>query len=234
MTPTPREHQPTHAQRWGALAIALALLLSAAATALRSSDAISGEVRYYANDQRSAWVGVAPLHVETFRYDLSDLDATELVAVVRVDELRSGNALRDLQARRFVFDADEHPEVRFVLRSVRAVTEDAVTGAAAGTPQALRLVGDLSVRGTTRRVEVDVELTLTAGEAHVAAVLELSLAAFELPAPRFLTWVVDDLVRVEVDAAWPLDPDSTATTRPQAPAAPAPAATPPTASAAPR
>lgn len=234
MPPTPREHQPTHARRWGTLALALALLLGAAAAALRSSDALSGEVRYHANDQRSAWVGVAPLHVETFRYDLSDLDATELVAMVRVDELRSGNALRDLQARRFVFDADEHPEVRFVLHSVRAVADDATPGAATRTPQALQLVGDLSVRGTTRRVEIDAELTLTAEEARIAALFELSLAAFELPAPRFLTWVVDDQVRVEVDAAWPLDPDSTATTRPPAPAAPAPAAMPPTASAAPR
>ena len=212
------------------LACAGALVLVAAlASAPLDLESVSGEARYHASDQRSSWVGVAPLVVEHLVFDADALAAgalgsVELVAVVRVAELRSGNALRDLQARRSVFDADAHPEARFVLRRVEPVE---TAEARADPSRTLQLLGDLTLRGTTRAVVASARLVLDDATASVTATLDLSLEAFDLPAPRFLTWVVDDHVRVEVDATWPLDPGSRATTPPPAPPAPAAAATPP-------
>lgn len=216
--------------------LATALTLSAlAALAAPDPDALEGEVRYHASDQRSSWVGVAPLHVERLVVDLDDLGRSELVASVRVAELRSGNALRDLQARRTVFDAEAYPEVRFVLRRVENAADDPVAdGSTDGSARALRLIGDLTVRDTTREVVAVARLEgdETDETVRATATLELSLETFGLPAPRLLTWVVDDLVRVEVDASWPRDRGSTATTRPPAPPTPGAVAKPPAASAA--
>lgn len=215
------------------LSLAAALTLVAALASAELDDTwAAGEVRYHASDQRSAWIGVAPLEIERLAVHVDelgaiDLRAVELVAIVRVAEFRSGNALRDLHARRSVFDADAHPEARFVLRRIEAPeSAEARTDGA----RTLHLVGDLTLRGTTREVVVSTRLALGEGTAEVTATFDVSLEAFDLPAPRFLTWVVDDHVRVEVDATWPLGPGSTATTRPPAPPAPGAAATPPAAS----
>jgi len=211
------------------LPAALALVLvavcfaSSQAPTAQAQGAVVGEVRYLARDQRDAWVGVAPLRVEVLEVDVSDLGSARLEAVVRVGELRSGNALRDLQARNFVFAASEYPEIRFVLSGV-----DHTGPLEPGRSLAVTVSGDLSIRGVERELVLDVTLRHDGDALVVTAAFEVSLAAYGLPAPRFLTLVVDDRVGVEVDASWPLDPDSTATTRAPAPAGPAAAARPPT------
>ena len=209
------------------VAAALLALVGALASTPLSAERVAGEVRYRASDQRSSWVGTAPLVVERFEGDLGDLTSVELEASVRVADLRTGNALRDFEARRSVFDAGAHPEVRFVLRRIEPVDGDPE-----GHEHALRLTGDLTLRGTTREVVAVARLDLDDAHASVTATLELSLAAFEVDPPRLFTWVVDDRVLVEVDATWPLDRGSTATTPRRAPRAPAAGAMPPAGSAA--
>lgn len=214
MVPTPGVHEPRghgprartspHAAWLLATAVAVALLGLATTTDM----AVEAEVRYHARDQRSSWIGRAPLRFERLELDLDDLAATRLEAVVAVSELRSGNALRDLQARTSVFDAATQPELRFTLQRLEGTLDRARTG-----PQELLLVGDLSVAGSVRELRAPVSVLLEAGALHASMRFEVSLAAYGLPAPRFLTLVVDDAVMVEVDVTWPLDPGSTTTTR---------------------
>ena len=170
--------------------------------------AVESEVRYHARDQLSSWIGRAPLRFERLELDLDDLAATRLEAVVAVAELRSGNALRDFQARTSVFDAATHPELRFTLQRLEGTLDRARTG-----PQELLVVGDLSVAGSVRELRAPATVRLEADALQASVRFEVSLAAYGLPAPRFLTLVVDDVVTVEVDVTWPLDPDSTTTTR---------------------
>ncbi len=169
---------------------------------------VVGEVRYDARDQRDAWTGRAPLRVDTLDLDFDDLGGTRLEASVRVAELRSGNVLRDFNARATLFQAGEYPEVRFVLTSVVGSFDPDL-----GDPQALELIGDLSLRDVTREVRASATALVDDGWVHVAVHFEVSLAAYGLSAPRFLTLVVEDDVGIEVDASWPLDRDSTTTTR---------------------
>ena len=170
--------------------------------------AVVAEVRYHASDQRSTWTGRAPLRIERFDVALDALDEARLEALVRVDELRSGNALRDFQARATVFDAARHPEVRFRLDEVVGTLDPSRRG-----PQPLELVGALTVRDVVRTVRIAATVAIDDAHVQVLARFELSLEAFELEAPRLLTLVVDDVVAIEVDAQWPRDHDSTTTTR---------------------
>ena len=191
-----------------ATAVTVTLLGLATTTDVVAEAELESEVRYHARDQRSSWIGRAPLRFERLELDLDDLAATRLEAVVAVAELRSGNPLRDFQARTSVFDAAAHPELRFTLQRLEGTLDRART-----EPQELLLVGDLSLAGNVRRLSAPATVRLEAEALHASVRFEVSLAAYGLPAPRFLTLVVDDAVTVEVDVTWPLDPGSTTTTR---------------------
>ncbi len=222
MPPTSRIHErrarrpyatrPERAAWLLATAVALTLFGLATTTDVGAETSaaadVEAEVRYHARDQRSSWIGRAALRFERLDLDLDDLAATRLEAVVAVAELRSGNALRDLQARTSVFDASAHPALRFTLQRLEGTLDRARTG-----PQELLLVGDLSVAGSVRELRAPATVRLGAEAFHASMRFEVSLAAYGLPAPRFLTLVVDDAVTVEVDVTWPLDPGSTTTTR---------------------
>ncbi len=212
----PRPWRRTRAGRRIAFVAAVALALAWSAGPSGAADdgaadaagAVVGEVRYHARDQRDAWTGRAPLRVDAFELEVGDLGDARVEASVRVAELRSGNALRDFSARATVFDAGAFPEVRFVLtRVVGSIDPDRVG------PQALELIGDLTLRDVTREVRAEATVRVEDGRGHVDVRFDLSLADYGVSAPRFLTLVVEDAVGIEVDASWPLDPDSTATTR---------------------
>lgn len=191
-----------------AIAVTLTLLGLATTTGVVAEAEVEAEVRYHARDQRSAWTARAPLRFELLHLDPDDLAATRLEAVVAVADLRSGNALRDLHARTSVFDAATHPEVRFTLQRLEGTLEPGLSA-----PQELLVVGELSVAGNARTLRAPATVRREADALHASLRFDISLAAYGLPAPRFLTLVVDDAVTVEVDVTWPLDPDSTTTTR---------------------
>jgi len=169
---------------------------------------VDGEVRYLARDQRDAWTGRAPLRIDVFELDLDDLDGARVEAAVRVVDLRSGNALRDFTARATVFEAAEHPEVRFRLTRVVGSLEPYLPD-----PQSLEVIGELTVRGVTREVRAAATVLVGDDRVHVDVRFEVSLAAYGIGAPRLLTLVAEDAVGIEVDAWWPRDPGSTTTTR---------------------
>jgi polyisoprenoid-binding protein YceI len=169
---------------------------------------VVAEVRYHARDQRAAWTGRAPLRIDVFELDLGDLGDARVEAAVRVAELRSGNALRDFSARATVFEAGDHPEVRFRLTGlVGSVAPDR------HEPQALEVIGDLTIRDVSREVRAAATVRLDDDRVHVEVRFEVSLAAYGIDAPRLLTLVAEDAVGIEVDASWPRDHGSTTTTR---------------------
>jgi polyisoprenoid-binding protein YceI len=197
------------------LGLALMLLVAAggglgaaAGTPDAPGPVLEAEVRYHAQDQVNAWTGRAPLHFEHFEIDPDDLSTARLEALVRVAELRSGNAFRDFTARTTVFAAADHPEVRFALRRVTGASRLPPAGSVE-----LLLGGDLTLRGEVREIRVPAQVEVDGATAHASVRFEIALEAYGLPAPRFLMLVVDDRVTVEADVWWRLDRDSTTTTR---------------------
>ena len=83
--------------------------------------------------------------------DGEDPSKSEVRLTIRTQGLGTGNARRDEHLRGADFlDGDHHPDITFASTRIRR------TGATRFT-----LTGDLSVRGTTRPVTVDLELTGT-------------------------------------------------------------------------
>lgn len=79
-------------------------------------------------------------------FDPSDPSRTSLELTIRAASIDTGNADRDAHLRsNDFFGMDDHPFITFVSTSVQQVDEDVH-----------RLTGDLTVRGITRSVDIDV------------------------------------------------------------------------------
>jgi polyisoprenoid-binding protein YceI len=166
-------------------------------------------VRYRARDQVNVWEGVAPLTRLEAEVDPDDLAATTFSAVVRPADFDSGVWFRDAQGRSSVFETATYPEATFALRSVQGDRLDLPDGA----ERDLVAVGELNLRGVSRSVEVAVHLARAGAEISALATFTVSLEAFGMRRPRFLTLVADDEVEVAVSLRLRLLPGSTATTR---------------------
>jgi polyisoprenoid-binding protein YceI len=80
------------------------------------------------------------------RYDPSRPEQTRLSVTIDVASINTREEKRDAHLRSAdFFDADNHPQMTFVSRAVRASGEG------------LELVGDLTIRGTTREITLAVD-----------------------------------------------------------------------------
>jgi polyisoprenoid-binding protein YceI len=197
-------------RRSAAAACALALAAFLVGAAPRPVELLpEHEVRYRARDQVNVWEGVAPLTRLEAEVDPDDLAATTFSAVVRPADFDSGVWFRDAQGRSSVFETATYPEATFALRSVQGDRLDLPDGA----ERDLVAVGELTLRGVSRSVEVAVQLARAGAEISALATFTVSLEAFGMRRPRFLTLVADDEVEVAVSLRLRLLPGSTATTR---------------------
>jgi polyisoprenoid-binding protein YceI len=170
---------------------------------------VEGDVVYQAQDGLSTWSGTAPLATAELAFDPAEPEGLQLVATVRPADFRSDVALRDLTARRTVFDVDRHPEAR----AVASVDGERTVPEWRGGRLALPVVVDLTLHGVTRRYALTVDV-VRAGEGFLAeTAFVVSLEAHGMRRPRLLAWVTEDAVQVRVTLrAHPL-PAPTPTTR---------------------
>lgn len=170
---------------------------------------VEGDVVYEARDGLSTWSGTAPLATAELAFDPAEPERLRLVATVRPADFDSGVALRDLNARRTVFDVERHPEAHAV---VTVVTER-VAPVWRGGRLTVPVLVDLTLHGVTRRYALTADVVREGDGFAAEAAFAVSLATHEMPRPRLLAWVTEDAVQVRVTLrAHPL-PAPTPTTR---------------------
>ena len=82
-------------------------------------------------------------------FDVDDAARTTIELTIRAASIDTGNADRDAHLRsNDFFDMDTHPTVTFTSTAVKRVDDDV-----------FRVTGDLTLRGVTRPVTIDFELT---------------------------------------------------------------------------
>ena len=185
------------------LAALVAVLLTLTGARLIGSPAEGSVIRYTARDQVSSWTGEAP--VQALEIHFKDTDISEIELTVQVDpaEFRSGNGVRDGQARREVFEVDRFPAIVF---EGDAVAGDRLTLPFGGERQ-LQVSGELSLHGITRPLTVEVMLQRQGDLVTVQGGFEVLLSDFEMSRPRFLALVTDDAVQVEFDLVIEVTPE---------------------------
>ena len=176
------------------LAAAWAAFASAQDQGPTSAWTVEGEAVYEARDFLATWSGRAPLAFVELRFDPGDPVDLELTARVRPADFDSGNLLRDLNARRTVFDVADHPEA----------TARATAAPSTGPPRrvsggwAVPIEVELTLHGVTVRYAAEAQLERDGADWTGTAVLTLSLEAHGMERPRLLGILTEDLVQLEV------------------------------------
>jgi polyisoprenoid-binding protein YceI len=179
--------------------------------------AARGEVRYEARDALSAWSGVAEIADLRVTFDPGDVRTLRLAAVVQPASFSSGNFLRDLQARREVFQVDAHPVARL---DARAAADTPSRPLPVGGTLSLVLDAELTLHGVTRAYRIEASLSrggpgdaAAADHVQAEASFVVSLTAHGMRRPTLFGLVTDDEVRVSVAASGHPVPVPTPTTR---------------------
>lgn len=172
------------------LLILAASFVVAAAHAQEAADApplgISGEVRFTADFELGPFTGRNDTLQGTVRY-APDAGSASGEACVELDAWRTGNALRDADARG-VFEVSAFPRACFEIEGIDGEAGGAVT-----------LSGTLDLHGVQRDLRVDGELVREGDGFAFEGGFETRFSAWELDRPSFLWMQVDDPVQVEVE-----------------------------------
>jgi polyisoprenoid-binding protein YceI len=123
----------------------------------------------------------------------ADGESFSAAVEARVDArtLQTGNGIRDGQMRREFLQTDRHPSITFR----GSATSRERPGAA---PFLALLRGSLTIRGTTRDLEMPLTVTALADEYRAAGEVTIRLSDFGIPVPRFLIFIAEDPVTVRM------------------------------------
>lgn len=125
---------------------------------------------------------------------VKDADGAQLTAgeiAIDTTTITSDEDRRDDRLRSEGLQTDQFPAAMFVLTQPLDVPAAAI----AGTATDLTLVGDLTLHGVTRSVEIPAQAQLTNGQVQVAGSLTFPLADFEITAPNvggFIISIADE------------------------------------------
>lgn len=152
-------------------------------------------VEFVMRDNRGGFTGATDRVEGTATVRAADGETFAAAVEARVDAraLTTGIGLRDRQLRLDFLRTDQHPFITF---RGTAVLRDRPT---ASTMRAT-LRGTLTIRETSREVEIPLEVIALADEYRASGEVTIRLTEFGIAIPRFLIFVAEDpvLVRLRV------------------------------------
>lgn len=193
--------------RWAVLVVALVFSLSLAGPAAASVeftiDGNASEARYRVREElvgvalpgdavgRTNWIEGTAVFDEQGR-------VVPELSVVRVSmaTLQSDRAQRDNYVRYTTLEAGRYPDAMLVPVEVRGLPWPLPEEGTAP----VTIVGDLTIRDVTRRVEWSGTASFEPGAMRISAGTQFTFAEFSLQQPRVpLVLSVEDLIRLEAD-----------------------------------
>lgn len=175
----------------GSIPVALvAAALSLLPTGSFTLDPAVSRVEFHVRDNRGGFSGTAR-DVEAAAVVREQDGAFAADVRVRIDTrtITTGSGLRDGQMRRDFLITDRYPEMLF---QGMVVPDGAVTGL---TFRAVAR-GRLTIRGTTRDVEIPLRVAALRDTYLVEGTFTIRMTEFGIPIPRFLIFVAEDPVEV--------------------------------------
>lgn len=150
-------------------------------------------VQYEAGDSNNvSWQGRAPVDSTELMLDEANLENSSLKIVIKAGEFRSGNIIRDADARRFVFEVRKYPEIVFEATGMKA-------GSLQEGIQEIQLTGNLTMHGVTQALTVTVTLELEGNLLRATGGFEVLLSNFDMRRPTLLGNTVNDEVVISFD-----------------------------------
>jgi polyisoprenoid-binding protein YceI len=124
-----------------------------------------------------------------------EIDVGQSRVVVDLNGLRSDNGIRDTYVRRTILDVDTYPNAVFIPSRAEGLPFPLPESGAVS----FRLIGALTIHGTSREVAWDVRARRTATEVTGTANATITFAEFGLKAPSVAAVLsVSDEIRLEI------------------------------------
>ena len=124
-----------------------------------------------------------------------EVDAGQSRIVVDLNGLRSDNGMRDTYVRRTILDVDAYPNAVFIPSRAEGLPFPLPDSGAVS----FRLIGDLTIHGTSREVAWDVNARRTATEVSGTANTTVTFSDFGLEPPSVAAVLsVSDEIRLEI------------------------------------
>ncbi len=160
-------------------------------------------LQYEATTPLEVWQGRAPLHrVEGSLDPQNPTGALELRFEVEPDAFRSGNAIRDINAQRTVFETATYPLITFTARSLEggAPLEP-------NTAQDVTVTGSLAIHGVEQTLSLPVTVERTGETLTAMGTFRVLLSDYGMRRPSVFFVTVDDEVRVDFVVSGTLIPE---------------------------
>jgi polyisoprenoid-binding protein YceI len=152
-------------------------------------------VEFHAEDTYDSFDGRTNKVTGAITADPSTPSAAMVEVSVDMASLDTGNSLRNREMRELYLDTKEHPTAKF--KSVSVVAPDAI---APNQPAEIKVTGDFTLHGVTRRMVIPVRVVLIPdGRVHATSMFIVHMPDFGISVPRNILVTVDNNVPVRLD-----------------------------------
>ena len=182
--------------------------LAAAITALLTAAAVFADSRTYqiapggknvaefhAEDSYDAFDGRTSNVSGSIVADPANPSAATVEVTVDMASLDTGNRLRNREMKELYLDTKDHPKAKF--KSVSVAAPDAI---APNQPVEIKVTGDFTLHGVTRRITIPVRVVLIPdGRIHATSMFSVKMPEFGINVPKNILVTVNDEVPVRLD-----------------------------------
>ena len=152
-------------------------------------------VEFHAEDTYDAFDGRTNKVTGSISADPAKPSASVVDITVDMRSLDTGNALRNREMKELYLETKEHPTSAF--KSVSVAAPDSVE---ANQPAEIKVTGDFTLHGVTKRMTIPVRVVLIPdGRIHATSSFTVHMPDFGINVPKNILVTVDDNVPVRLD-----------------------------------
>lgn len=181
--------------------LVLAVLSLAATAALadsRTYEIRTGSknvVEFHAEDTYDAFDGRTNKVSGTIVADPANPSAASVEVSIDMASLDTGNSLRNREMRELYLHTKKHPTA-----SLKSVSVEAPQSIAPNQPTEIKVTGDFTLHGVTKRMTIPVRVVVIPdGRIHATALFTIKMPEFGINVPKNILVTVEDTVPVRLD-----------------------------------
>ena len=150
---------------------------------------------FHAEDSYDAFDGRTHKVTGGIGADPANPSAATVEVSIDMASLDTGNSLRNREMRELYLETGKHPTTTF-----KSVSVEAPGSIAPNTPADIKVTGDFTLHGVTKRMTIPVRVVLIPdGHIHATSTFNVHMPDFDINVPKNILVTVNDEVPVRLD-----------------------------------
>ncbi|MDQ6801446.1 MAG: YceI family protein [Acidobacteriota bacterium] len=150
---------------------------------------------FHAEDSYDAFDGRTHKVTGGVAADPANPSAASVEVNIDMASLDTGNSLRNREMRELYLDTGKHPTAKF-----KSVSVDAPASIAPNSPADIKVTGDFTLHGVTKRMTIPVRVVLIpGGRIHATSSFKIHMPDFGIDVPQNILVTVNNDVPVRLD-----------------------------------